>query len=214
MSRHFSYEIDERRVRTLLTGNSLPLVEREWETYSKESKTIQSLPKLPSVSLPSFAISKGVFLTVVFILLVTSFTWFIARFVDFSSLKSNSETVREVKPEPENVQLPAKKPENTPPVEINTTLTAKKDSIKAINNLPTDGSLAALPQNSTLSPDKNFSKTKQQQIQSVPKTPVLKDSTFKINRKNSKKQVEPMEAKPISTEIPSTPQQEPKLEPN
>lgn len=212
MSRHFSYEIDERRVRLLLTENSLPFEEREWETYAKECKPIQSAPKLPTVSVPSFAISKGAFLTGVFIVLVGSFTWLIARFVDFSSAKSNSEIVREVKPEPENVQLPAKKTEEKPPVDLNTTLTVQKDTAKPADPVPITPSVATLPQNNTTSPDASFSKTNQEQTQSVPKMPVLKDSTLKVSRKKPKKQVEPMEAKPITTEIPLTPQQEPELE--
>lgn len=214
MSRHFNYEIDERRVRLLLKENSLPFEDKEWEIYSKECKPVQSLPKLPSVSLPSFAISKSAFLTVVFIVLVGSFTWLIARFVDFSTAKSNSEIVREVKPEPENVQLLPQKPEtkNTP----STTASPEpmKDSLVQVTSAAHSPSYspAAIPDNTAGQQAETSSKPNPAETYSIPKNPGLKDSTAKTNRKRPKKQVETMEAKPITTEIPLMPQQEPELE--
>src|SRR5687768_89830 len=99
MSRHFNYELNEGRIKLLLQKNSMSFSEDVWNDFLSKTKPIEKVSKLPSIKL-NFAINKSVLLTGVFILLIGSFTFLIAKFVDFSDTKSNTEIIREVKPEP------------------------------------------------------------------------------------------------------------------
>jgi hypothetical protein len=120
MSRHFNYELDERRIKILLSENSMSFSEDVWSEFMEKTKPIERASKLPDFKF-NFAINRGVLLTGIFIVLIGSFTLLVARFVDFSSTKSNTETLREVKPDPNNFKiakmaaaLPVKKEEAKP----------------------------------------------------------------------------------------------------
>lgn len=206
MSRHFSYEIDERRIRILLKENTLPFSEETWKNYLQQSKPIDATTKIPQLNLPAISISKPALLTGVFIILVGGFTFLIAKFVDFSGAKSNINLVREVKPEPDNYRLP-----QSPEIESSKSITENtqpKDSIKTepltVLETNTVQPIISSPQPSTNS--------NTLQVTNLPKNSVPEDSSNKTVRKKPKKEVEIMESKPLNTNIPLITPEEPELE--
>jgi hypothetical protein len=208
MSRHFSYEMDERRVRILLKESSLPFTEDAWEAYVKESAPINAGPAIPKINLPSLAISKAAILTGAFVVLVALFTFIIAKNVDFSSAKSNTEVIREVKPEPENYALPAHKtPDKHENIEIKSVSNDSLVTEKTTENIMPEVASQPEPQ--------------QKQTQNIqlpePGTTKLKpiipgDTVAKIIRKKPKKEVEVMESKPLSPTLPLMAKEEPEPE--
>src|ERR1041385_6570216 len=104
MSRHFNYELNENRIKTLLQKNSMSFSEDVWNEFLTKTKPIEKVNKLPNFKI-NFAINKSVLLTGIFVVLIGSFTALIAKFVDFSDTKSNTENIREVKPDPDNFKL-------------------------------------------------------------------------------------------------------------
>ena len=112
MSRHFNYELDERRIKLLLQENSMSLSEDVWNDFLQKTKPIEKVNRLPNFKI-NLAVNRSVLLTGVFILLIGSFTLLIAKFVDFSDTKSNTENVREVKPDPSNYKIATVVPKKT-----------------------------------------------------------------------------------------------------
>ena len=141
MSRHFNYELDERRIKILLKENSMPYSDDVWNNYLEKTVPLTKVNKLqgfkPNVS---FAINKSVLLTGIFIILIGSFTFLIAKFVDFGSARSNTETVREVKPDPGNYKLE----------KIATAIPVKKEEIKVVPTSAVDSILKAKITNTSI----------------------------------------------------------------
>lgn len=225
MSRHFNYELDERRIKILLKETSMPYSEDVWNEYLANTKPIVKANKLPQFKPVSFAINKTVFLSFVFIVLLGSFTVIIAKFVDFSKSATDSELVREVKPDPSNFKpvqatiavQPKKetpKPEAKPAVDssliaaktitttVVTTPSVAPVTVPKINTNPvvTEQPKARMkPENAIVNPNKDSSG-------------VTQNSGEKQGRKKKKKQVETLESKPLTTELPTAAPEEPELE--
>jgi hypothetical protein len=208
MSRHFSYEMDERRVRILLKESNLPFTEEAWEAYVKESAPINAGPALPKVNLPSLAISKPALLTGAFVVMVALFTFLIAKNVDFSSAKSNTEVLREVKPEPDNFALPARNTPNNP----------ENTEIKSVpaNSLATEKKTEDIIPEVASQPEPQQKQTQNIQLPepgtTKPKPFIPGDTVVKIIRKKPKKEVEVMESKPLSPTLPLSSKEEPEPE--
>lgn len=218
MSRHFNYELDERRIRILLKENTLQYSEDVWSEYLEKTKPLSKAAKLPSLKTPSFAINKATLLTIVFVVLVGSFTLLVAKFVDFSSTRSNSEVLREVKPEPENYKItkPAKvitKKEEPKPI--------IKDTVTAIvtNSVPATASSVSVAANSAPSPvdmpkpaQANDGENNKESLSNANNGASVSNVQQKTPKKKRKKEVETLESKPLTTEIPLTSPSEPELE--
>ena len=159
MSRHFNYELDERRIKILLKENSMPYSDDVWNAYLERTKPIVKTNKFQSFKPNvSFAINKSVLLTGVFVILIGSFTLLIAKFVDFGSARSNTEAVREVKPNPDNYKLqkvaaalPVKKELETTAVTIDSSLTAKP--INTLAAIAPAQNITAVPNTNNTTPD-------------------------------------------------------------
>ncbi len=231
MSRHFNYEIDERRVKDLLQGNSMSFSEDVWNDFLQKTKPIERVSKLPNFKI-NLAINRSVILTAAFILLIGRFTLVIAKFVDFSSTKSNTETVREVKPDPNNYKLATALPVKKEIAKPTATIAA------VTNTLATSTPSMAIPTSTTnyLANQTNTYAARSQtnsgtsgennnmMARNNPDTAILnagkKDSTVtQIPNKNQprfykkkKKEAEVLETKPLTTELPTTANEEPELE--
>ena len=215
MSRHFNYELDERRIKILLKENNMPYSDDVWNEFLANTKPINKVNKLPNFKPISFAINKTVFLTAVFIVLIGSFTLLIARYVDFGSAQSNKTTEREVIPEPENF-----KPKQTTSGAATLTIAPITNTVAAITP-----SLAA--QTNTVQQlavtTKTYAPLKTETPVNVPRakqdtgTTGNKDTTGLTQNQNNKllkkkkKQAETLESKPLTTELPTT-AEEPELE--
>ncbi len=218
MSRHFNYELDERRIRILLKENTLSYSDDVWSEYLEKTKPLSKSAKLPSIKAPSFAINKATLLTIVFVVLVGSFTLLVAKFVDFSSTRSNTDVLREVKPEPENYKItkPAsvivKKEEPKPIV---------KDTVAAVTITSTPAvvpvsSVAAIPDqskgNANPTAPASDSSNNKESLANATNNAATSSTQQKSPRKKKKKEVETLESKPLTTEIPLTSPSEPELE--
>lgn len=208
MSRHFNYELDERRIKTLLKENSMPYSDDVWTAYLEKTKPLTKINKFqtfkPNVS---FAINKSVLLTGVFVILIGSFTFLIAKFVDFGSARSNIETIREVKPNPDNYKiekiasaLPTKEELKPISVTIDSSLTGNTPTVTPIIQ---DVVVTTPTNNST--PDTTLNKTDKD-------SSGLSQKTGDKPRRKKKKQVETLESKPLTSELPTTGNDEPELE--
>ncbi len=210
--------MDERRIRILLKENTLQYSEDVWSEYLEKTKPLSKAAKLPSLKTPSFAINKATLLTIIFVVLVGSFTLLVAKFVDFSSTRSNSEVLREVKPEPENYKItkPAKvitKKEEPKPI--------IKDTVTAIvtNSVPATASSVSVAANSAPAPvdmpkpaQANDGENNKESLNSTNNGASVSNVQQKTPRKKRKKEVETLESKPLTTEIPLTSPSEPELE--
>ena len=230
MSRHFNYELDERRIKILLNENRMRFNEDVWNEFVEKTKPIEKANKLPSIKL-NFAINKSVLLTSVFVILIGSFTFIVARFIDFSSTRSNTETLREVKPDPDNFKLgklatalPEK--ETGKPTEIITQQAVVQTSVPAITT--TTQPLASVPVNTYVpanttptfvsSGDQSgMARTRPDTIKNDKDSTIVTQSPNnqqRFNNKKKKKEVEVMETKPLTTGLPGTKpeeQEEPEL---
>lgn len=239
MSRHFSYELNENRIKTLLEKNSMSFSEDVWNEFLAQTKPVEKVSKLPNFKI-NFAINKSVLLTGVFIVLIGSFTALIAKFVDFSDTKSNTENVREVKPEPDNFKLEKmaaslpKKEEAKPTATIATvtssmnvmmpnitsTLASTTPTYASVQNQQnsysaTQTSNTGSENQNTMArtmPDTSVSNTKSDTT-SVTQVPVNQSKNL---RRRKKKEAEVLEAKPLTQELPTTKtdEQEPELKLN
>lgn len=230
MSRHFNYEIDERRVKDLLQGNSMSFSEDVWNDFLQKTKPIEKVSKLPSFKV-NLAINRSVILTTTFIVLIGSFTLVIAKFVDFSSTKSNTEIVREVKPDPNYklaTAIPIKKEVSKPTSTIAVVTNTLATSIPSIA-IPTSTTNYIANQTNTYSSNSQSNSSSAGQNNSMmarnnPDTavsnPDKKDTTLTQTpnnnqsrlRKKKKKEAEVLETKPLTTELPTTSTEEPELE--
>jgi len=231
MSRHFNYELDERRVKDLLQGNSMSFSEDVWNDFLQKTKPIEKVNTLPNFKI-NLAINRSVLLTGAFILLIGSFTALIAKFVDFSSTKSNIETVREVKPDANNYKLEkattvATTKENAKPsatlVVVSNTLAANSSSMV----IPTSTTQYLANQTSTYSSNSQSNSNGGNQNNMLERNnpdtatsnTTKKDSsltkTANSNQprlRKKKKEAETLETKPLTQELPTTANEEPELE--
>lgn len=229
MSRHFNYEIDERRVKDLLQGNSMSFSEDVWNDFLQKTKPIEKVSTLPSFKI-NLAINRSVILTAAFILLIGSFTLVIAKFVDFSSTKSNTETVREVIPDPTNYKIATavpKKESSVASAKPTATITPATNTMATTvpsMAIPTSTTTYIANQTSTYSPNtqSNTSSSGQNNTMMARNAPdttlngTSKDSstvqTTNRPRKKKKREAEVLETKPLTTELPTTANEEPELE--
>jgi len=222
MSRHFNYELDERRIKILLKENNMPYSDDVWNEFLATTKPINKVNKLPNFKPISFAINKTVFLTAIFIVLIGSFTLLIAKYVDFGSAQSNKTTEREVIPEPENFK--PKKITPATPVKKEPTASAATVSVAPVTTTIAAITPSLPPQTTTIQQIAATTKTY------TPQTPIYvpkmkqdtgttgnKDTTGVTQNQNNKllkkkkKQAETLESKPLTTELPTT-AEEPELE--
>lgn len=217
MSRHFNYELDERRIKILLSENSMSFSEDVWNEFVLKTKPIEKVSKLPSFKM-NFAVNRSVLLTGVFIVLIGSFTLLVAKFVDFSSTKSNTETLREVIPDADNYKLQKiatvvpKKEEAKPAATV-----AEKTT--TLNTVPTATAqqYASVPTNTYVpaSNTQTFANASGSQGSTLARTTPdtiagAKDSTSVTQtptnqqRRKKKKEVEVLETKPLTSGLPST----------
>jgi len=197
-----------------------------WNDFLQKTKPIEKVSKLPNFKI-NLAISRSVLLTGAFILLIGSFTLVIAKFVDFSSTKSNTENLREVKPDPNNYKIanavPVKK-EAKPTATlaaVTNTIAASVPSMAIPTSTTnyiagqTNTYSSTNSQNSTNSGGSNNMIARTNPDTSVSNTG-KKDSTITNTtqpfRKKKKKEVEVLETKPLTTELPTTANEEPELE--
>jgi hypothetical protein len=232
MSRHFNYELDERRVKDLLQGNSMTFSEDVWNDFLQKTKPIEKASTLPSFKI-NLAINRSVLLTGAFIILIGSFTVVIAKFVDFSSTKSNTETVREVKPDANNYKLEklttaVPKKEVAKPIATTAVTTSTFASSTSSSVVPTSttqylanqtntyssnsqGNSSGSGQNNNLmarnTPDTAISNTTKKDT-SLTKIP----NNYQPRLRKKKKEAETLEAKPLTQELPTTANEEPELE--
>lgn len=219
MSRHFNYELDERRIKILLKENSMPYSEDVWNEFLSKTKPINKVNKLPNFKPISFAVNKNVVLTGIFILLIGSFTLLIANYIDFGSSRKNSTTEREVIPEPENFKL----------TKVTTSLPVKKEIVATQENVAKDTTAVTTESVTVQTPattqsiadeTKSLVPVKNEEQYVVTK---IKQDTSAVNsrdsngvtqndkyRKKKKKQAETLESKPLTTELPTP--EEPELE--
>lgn len=227
MSRHFNYELDERRIKILLNENSMSFSEDVWNEFVEKTKPIEKVNKLPAFKL-NFAINRSVLLTGIFIVLIGSFTLVVAKFVDFSATKSNTESLREVKPDPNNFKLekiatalPQKQEAKaTPTIAVQTTSLATTQV--SATSVPTAATNYTNYQNNNYASNTQTYTDPGNQNNSMARTipdsvAGVKDSTATASKprflKKKKKEVEPMETKPLTTGLPTTnpDEQEPEL---
>lgn len=220
MSRHFNYELDERRIKILLKENSMPYSDDVWNEFLSQTKPINKTTKLPTFKPVSFAINKSVLLTGVFILLIGSFTFLIANYVDFGSAQSNKTIEREVKPDPDNFKLtkvakalPVKKTETSPAVVPTTqTLAAITPSVPVTTNTVQQIAVTTKTYAPIINEEPNVVPRMKQDsgsIGSKDSTGITQNQNDKL-RKKKKKQAETLESKPLTTELPTA--EEPELE--
>jgi hypothetical protein len=218
MSRHFNYELDEHRIKVLLSENSMSFSEDVWNEFMEKTKPIERVSKLPNFKF-NFAVNRSVLLTAVFIVLIGSFTLMIARFVDFSATKSNTETLREVKPDANNFKLQKMaaslpRTESAPSAAKSNATVAEQTMTLNTVTVPTSTvqQYASVPAN-TFTPNTNSSGSESSMMaRNNPDTVSnAKDSTLvsqtPVNQprrlKKKKKEVEPMETKPLTTGLPN-----------
>jgi hypothetical protein len=219
MSRHFNYELDEHRIKVLLSENSMSFSEDVWNEFMVKTKPIERASKLPNFNF-NFAINRSVLLTGVFIILIGSFTLLIARFVDFNATKSNTETLREVKPDANNFKLEkmaaslprkesasvAAKP--TPTVAEQTmtlnTVTVPTNTVQQYASVPTNtytqNSNSSSSESSMMARNNPDTVSNAKDSTSVTQSPVNNQPR---RFKKKKKEVEPMETKPLTTGLPN-----------
>lgn len=222
MSRHFNYELDERRIKILLKENSMPYSDDVWNEYVSQTKPIVKSNKLPNFKPVSFAINKTTFLSIVFIVLLGSFTMIIAKFVDFDKSNPEDELVREVKPNPDNYK-PIQASMATQPKEVAKPEVKPTVDSSSLATQPVITPTLAAPVENKPAPIITPPSNDQPKIAARPKaeTPAIqpsKDTTNitqssgKQGSKKKKKQVETLESKPLTTELPTTAPEEPELE--
>lgn len=236
MSRHFNYELNENRIKLLLEKNSMSFSEEVWNEFLNKTKPIEKKAKLPDFKI-NFAINKSALLTAVFVVLIGSFTLLIAKFVDFSDTKSNTENVREVKPDPNNFKIEKiaaslpKKEEAKPTPSITPVTGTMNTAVPNLSNTPVattptyanQQNSAGTTQSSNTGnenqnmmarnmPDTSVSNTKSDTT-SVTQVPKINQP---INRRRKKKEAEVLETKPLTQELPTTKtdEQEPELKLN
>jgi hypothetical protein len=237
MSRHFNYELNENRIKLLLQKNSMSFSEDVWNEFLTKTKPIEKVNKLPNFKI-NFAINKSVLLTGIFVVLIGSFTVLIAKFVDFSDTKSNTENIREVKPDPDNFKLeklatalPKKEEAKATPTiapitstmnsvmpNITSTLAASTPTYAGIPSQ--QNSYAATQPSDTGSENQNMaartmpdsSVSNQAKSDSTSITQVPNNQPRNL-RKRKKKEAEVLETKPMTQELPigGTSEQEPEL---
>lgn len=222
MSRHFNYELDERRIKILLKENSMPYSDDVWNEFVAKTKPLAKASKLPNFKPNvSFEINKSVVLTGVFVILIGSFTLLIAKFVDFKSSGANLESVREVKPDPSNykiekpvVAVQVKKEEPKPqPIIKDTVTVAPTPSVAPVTNTQ----VAIAETKPSTPPVTTETSSKQNESDSVAKSSENSRSSNVAQsdnkpRKKKKRQVETLEAKPMTTALPTSNTEEPELE--
>jgi hypothetical protein len=231
MSRHFNYELDEHRVKDLLQGNSMSFSEDVWNEFLQKTKPIEKVNTLPNFKI-NLAINRSVLLTGAFILLIGSFTAVIAKFVDFSSTKSNTETLREVKPDPNNYKLENLKTVVTPKenAKPSATLAVVSNTLAANSSsmvIPTSTTQYLANQTSTYSSNSqgnsNGGSQNNMLARNNPDTAISnaskKDSSYtktansnQPRLRKKKKEAETLETKPLTQELPTTANEEPELE--
>jgi hypothetical protein len=234
MSRHFNYELNESRIKTLLQKNSMSFSEDVWNEFLSVTKPVEKVSKLPNFKI-NFAINKSVLLTGIFVVLIGSFTLLIAKFVDFSDTKSNTENVREVKPDPDNFKL-EKMATALPKKEVAkpTPTIAAQTMTQAVVQVPTSTLAAITPTYSIVSNQNSYSNTQPantgnennaMMARTMPDTSVSdtkKDTTAITQtpnnqprnlRRRKKKEAEVLETKPLTQELPlsGSSEQEPEL---
>ncbi len=231
MSRHFNYELDERRIKILLSENRMSFSEDVWNEFVQKTKPIEKVSKLPSFHM-NFAVNRSVLLTGAFIVLIGSFTLLVAKFVDFSSTKSNTETLREVKPDADNYKLQKiatvlpKKEEVKPTATVaEQTMTLNTVSVptattqhyaSASTNTYVPATNTQTFANASGSQGSTLARTTPDTItgakDSISVTQNANNQSR--NRRKKKKEVEVMETKPLTTGLPTTKpeeQEEPEL---
>jgi hypothetical protein len=234
MSRHFNYELNESRIKTLLQKNSMSFSEDVWNEFLSVTRPVEKVSKLPNFKI-NFAINKSVLLTGIFVVLIGSFTLLIAKFVDFSDTKSNTENVREVKPDPDNFKLEKmatalpKKEAAKPSATL-----AEQTMTQTAVQVPTSTLAAVTPTYSIASNQNSYNNTQpantgnetnNMMARTMPDTSVSdtkKDTTAITQvpnnqprnlRKRKKKEAEVLETKPLTQELPlsGSSEQEPEL---
>ncbi|MBL7918124.1 MAG: hypothetical protein JNM96_06980 [Bacteroidia bacterium] len=226
MSRHFNYELDERRIKLLLKNNSMPYKEDVWSEYVQKTKPLTKVNKIPSIKTTvPFAINKGMVLTASFLILIFSFTFVIAKFVDFSGTTKSEKGNRALVPEADNFKstqlekaLEPKK-EEKPVVAV---VTIDSSAIKAATTQTMATATPTINTNNYTAANTNTSNSVANQnnntrvvVDTTNKSKSKSDSTAVGTTKNfnkkKKKTVETLETKPLTTEL-TTPTEEPELE--
>ncbi len=223
MSRHFNYELDERRIKLLLKSNAMPYKEDVWSEYVEKTKPLVKVNKIPNIKTTvPIAINKGVVLTVAFVILIFSFTFVIAKFVDFSGTVKNENKSRALVPEADNFKTTELQKVVEPKKEAEQKVAIVSADSTAINTATTQTIIVATPTvNTTNYTSVNTNTTNNsQQITSARIIPdsvnkntgdTTASNTTKINSKKKKKTVEALETKPLTTEL-TIPAEEPELE--
>ncbi|MCB0410598.1 MAG: hypothetical protein KDD29_10295, partial [Flavobacteriales bacterium] len=106
MSRHFNYELDEKKVKALMKDVSMSFDDSIWNEIVERSKPISKDADFSKLIPVNFEISRNTILTALFIVVIGSSTLLIAKFVDFNKGKTSQNELREVIP-----TLPEKEPE-------------------------------------------------------------------------------------------------------
>jgi len=107
MSSHYSYDIDERNLRTKLKGSETPYAEDIWlkfETYQQTHQKQQSIDDV--VKKISFTINRNVILPIVFGSIIIAFSLLLFNFINIKP-QSNLKTViviNDVKAQPKKIE--------------------------------------------------------------------------------------------------------------
>ncbi|MGE0567955.1 MAG: hypothetical protein AB7O73_08395 [Bacteroidia bacterium] len=127
MSRHFNYELDEKKIRFLMKDISMSYDDAIWNELVEKSKPIAKETDFTKLIPINFEVSRNTILTILFIIVIGSSTLLIAKFVDFSDKNTSKNELREVIP-----TIQAKLPEekmSKPVAEVVDTIKSEEDTI-------------------------------------------------------------------------------------
>jgi len=215
MSRHFNYELNEKRIKNLLQDNSLPYREELWSEYLEKFKGPVKSARIKVINPTPFAINKSVVISVGFIALLLSVTLLIAHFADFSSAAKADNSEKQLIPEASNFKgnLPVSNKGNEHKnmneeqllLATDTAVVDTQPIIEIIDNAPPVNENKPSQATEVAAQPASNSQEKNSGDDSL--------STAKnTQKKNKKKQVETMETKPVTIQIPTiTEEEEPEL---
>lgn len=204
----------------------MPYKEDVWSEYVQKTKPLTKVNKIPSIKTTvPFAINKGMVLTASFLILIFSFTFVIAKFVDFGSTTKSEKGNRALVPEADNFKstqlekVIEPKKEEKPVVAV---VTIDSSAIKAAATQTLAASIPTVNTTNYTATNTNTSSSNANQgnytrviIDTTNKNKSKSDSTaIGVNKnynKKKKKTVETLETKPLTTEL-TIPSEEPELE--
>ncbi len=215
MSRHFNYELNEKRIKALLQENALSYKDEYWSEYIEKYRSETRPSRAAGIKSVPIQVNKNVVLSVGFIILIFAFTFLIARLIDFGSgTKADKSAEVELIPDASSFALPK-----------NEQLKLDEDSDSPLsNNLPAADTVVVKTEQAEITEKKESAPQTTINVQRAPVYPALSNSlttsssnessdtsqakSALLRNKNKKKQPEVLEAKPVIMQLPNNSEEE------